>query len=74
MKQYFIKVIRDNKGQLVYFNFGMDKHRKYKNTCISLSDIEYICITCYEPTEWDEYNETVQNYLKDSKAKLSIHI
>lgn len=73
-KQYYVKVIRENNGVPVYFNFGMDKHLKYRNTKTSLSDLEYISITCYRQTEFDEYCEHVASLLNDNRAKLSIVI
>lgn len=72
-KQYVIKIIRGNNGDVVYFNFGMDKHRKYTNTETSLSEDEYISIACYNQSEYDEYKEHVQDIM-NSKAKLSIII
>ena len=73
-KQYFVKVVTDNNGEPVYFNFGMDKHSKYKNVETSLNDIEYISITCYPINEYEEYKEHVEDLLTYSSAKLSIAI
>lgn len=73
-KQYYIKVVTDNNGKPVYFNFGMDKHLKYKNTETSLSDIEYISITCYSVDEFEEYREHVDDLMQYHSAKLSLAI
>lgn len=72
-KQYFIKVIRGSDGEIVYFNFGMDKHKKYTNTETCLSDYEYISITCYSLEEYKEYKEHLKSVMV-SDGKLSIHI
>ena len=73
-KQYFIKVVRGAGGQLVYFNFGMDKHAKYENIETSLSDIEYVSITVYQPADFNEYKDAVDYLLSTRRAKLSIYI
>lgn len=73
-KQYYVKVITDNNGSPVYFNFGMDKHSKYRNTETLLSDLEYISITCYRETEFDDYCSHVADLLNDNRARLSIVI
>lgn len=73
-KQYFVKVIRGADGQLVYFNFGIDKHSKYENAETSLSEDEYISITVFQPNEFDDYVDVVNNLLHIEKGKLSIHI
>lgn len=73
-KQYFVKVVTDNNGEPVYFNFGMDKHSKYKNTETSLSDIEYISITCYSVDEFEEYKEHMNDLMQCRSAKLSLAI
>lgn len=73
-KQYYVKVVTDNNGEPVYFNFGMDKHSKYKNTETSLSDTEYVSITCYTIDEFEEYQEHVDDLLNTHHAKLSIVI
>lgn len=71
--QYIIKIVRDNNGDAVYFNFGIDKHREYVNTETSLSEDEYIGITCYNQDEYNDYKEHVKDIM-NSKAKLSIII
>ena len=72
-KQYVLKVVRGCSGNVVYFNFGMDKHRKYTNIETSLSENEYISITCYNQSEYDDYKEHVRDIMR-SRAKLSIII
>lgn len=73
-KQYFVKVVTDNNGIPVYFNFGMDKQSKYKNVETSLNDVEYISITCYTIDEYEEYKEHIKDLLSFKNAKLSIVI
>lgn len=72
-KQYVVKVIRGHNGNVVYFNFGMDKHRKYTNTETSLTEEEYISVTCYNQSEYGDYMEHVGD-LMSSGATLSIAI
>ena len=72
-KQYVIKVIRGASGKVVYFNFGMDKHRRYTNTETCLNDNEYISITCYNQSEYNDYKEHVGELMR-SRARLSIVI
>lgn len=73
-EQYYVKVITGSNGVPIYFNFGMDKYLKYKNTETSLSDLEYVSITCYKQTEFEDYCEHVAELLNDNQAKLSIVI
>lgn len=71
--QYFIKTVSDSKGRNVFFNFGKDKHNKYKDTETYYGK-SGISITVYKTNEYQEFRKHYQDLLNDYDCALAIHI
>ena len=66
---FFVKVATGSDGLPLYYNYGVNINNKLKNTETCLSDIEYISITIYSASEWQDYIEHI-NDLKSLSAVL----
>ena len=71
--QYFVKTVSDSKGRIAFFNFGKDKHNKYRDT-ESYYGKSGISITVYKTDEYQEFREHYQDLLNDYNCALAIHI
>lgn len=71
--QYFIKTVSDSKGRNVFFNFGKDKHNKYKDTETYYGK-SGISITVYKNNEFRKYRKHYVALLNDYDCALAIHI
>ena len=66
---FFVKVVTGSDGLPLYYNYGVNINNKLKNTETCLSDIEYISITIYSTSEWQDYIDHI-NGLKSLSAVL----
>lgn len=66
---FFVKVVTGSDGYPLYYNYGVNINNKLKNTETCLSDIEYISVTIYSTSEWQDYIDHI-NDLKSLSAKL----
>lgn len=66
---FFVKVVTGLDGLPLCYNYGVNINNKLKNTETCLSDIEYISITIYSTSEWQDYIEHI-NDLKSLSAVL----
>ena len=66
---FFIKVVTGSDGLPLRYNYGVNINNKLKNTETCLSDIEYISITIYSTSEWQDYIDHI-NDLKSLSAVL----
>lgn len=66
---FFVKVVTGSDGLPLCYNYGVNLNNKLKNTETSLSDIEYISVTIYSTSEWQDYIEHI-NDLKSLSAVL----
>lgn len=66
---FFVKVVTGSDGLPLYYNYGVNLNNKLKNTETCLSDTEYISVTIYSTSEWQDYIEHI-NDLKSLSARL----
>lgn len=69
MQQYYVITVSDDKMNVVYFNFGVDKENKYKET-ESYYGNSGISITVYKHNEFSEFKEHYTDLLNDCNAAL----
>ena len=66
---FFVKVVTGSDGLPLYYNYGVNLNNKLKNTETCLSDTEYISVTIYSTSEWQDYIDHI-NDLKSLSARL----
>ena len=70
--QYVVKTVTNSDSNLIYFNYGISKKKKYNDTCTSFTDQEFICITVYKISEFNEYCEHVKSLLDENILGLNV--
>ena len=66
---FFVKVVTGSDGLPLCYNYGVNTNNKLKNTETCLSDIEYISVTIYSTSEWQDYIDHI-NDLKSLSTVL----
>lgn len=66
---FFVKVVTGSDGLPLCYNYGININNRLKNTETCLSDTEYISVTVYSVSEWQDYNDHI-NDLKNLRAVL----
>lgn len=66
---YFVKVATGQGGVPLYYNYGANINNRLVNTETCLSDTEYISVTVYSSSDWQEYIDHI-NDLKSLNARL----
>lgn len=66
---FFVKVVTGSDGLPLCYNYGVNMHNRLVSTETCISDIEYISITIYSTSEWQDYIEHI-NDLKSLSAVL----
>lgn len=66
---FFVKVVTGQDGVPLCYNYGVNAFNKLVNTETCLSDTEYISVTIYSCSEWQEYIDHI-NDLKSLNARL----
>lgn len=65
---FFVKVVTGSDGLPLCYNYGVNINNKLKNTETSLSDIEYVSVTIYQTSEWQDYF----NHINDLKSLSAV--
>lgn len=66
---FFVKVATSSEGKPLCYNYGVNTFNRLVNTETCLSDVEYISVTVYSTSEWQEYIDHI-NDLKSLNAVL----